>query len=74
MLIGINGGYFPAICRVCFQVAHRYLLLLIHCYPLFKGSASVEKQTLFKILDAGIDNYFVTQDGGTLVELSEISW
>ena len=53
-----------------FQVAHRYLLLLIHCYPLIKGSASVEKQILFKIVDAGIDNYFVTQDGDTLVELS----
>ena len=21
MLIGINGGYFPAICRVCFRLA-----------------------------------------------------
>ena len=36
MLIGINGGYFPAICRVCLLIAvsasHSVIIVLLSFY------------------------------------------
>ena len=51
MLIGINGGYFPAICRVCFDILSE-IFDFCRLVSLFSHSAKCEfeHQLLIKVI------------------------
>ena len=53
MLIGINGGYFPAICRVCLKYCYRVFWLSFQAHKL---EASAKANSVQNCLSAGSVN------------------